>query len=190
MEVDMSAILTNFDFIVQSNLIEHGAFLKPGTPQYNTQLRAIEIIKYGTLIHPCEIHKILASGLELGYNDSPAGSLRSEEAYVGSRMLLPASQVPMMLGEWWHCLKSIDWPKQSKADPADRESLAWKAHDHFVCIHPFDDGNGRTARLVLNMVRTKLDLPWHIVWNKDVSRYFDAIRSYEDNVFKKQALSF
>jgi Fic family protein len=44
--------------------------------------------------------------------------------------------------------------------------LAASLHYRFVRIHPFDDGNGRTARLLMNYILLKNNLPPVIIKNK------------------------
>jgi hypothetical protein len=55
------------------------------------------------------------------------------------------------------------------------EMLA-SAHGRFERIHPFLDGNGRTGRLILNLVFVRLGYPPAIVYKRDRSRYLAALR--------------
>jgi Fic family protein len=52
--------------------------------------------------------------------------------------------------------------------------LAWLHHD-FIRIHPFDDGNGRVVRLLLNYVLLRLGLLPMVIKSRDRRRYLDAI---------------
>ncbi len=63
-------------------------------------------------------------------------------------------------------------------DPEDSvfpEALA-EAHCRFEQIHPFLDGNGRTGRLLLNLVLVRLGYPPAIVYKRDRARYLAALR--------------
>jgi Fic family protein len=53
--------------------------------------------------------------------------------------------------------------------------LAADMHYKFVRIHPFDDGNGRTARLIMNYILLKHDLPPAIIKSKDKQNYIRAL---------------
>ncbi|MDI9358333.1 MAG: Fic family protein [Phycisphaerales bacterium] len=53
--------------------------------------------------------------------------------------------------------------------------LAALLHYHIVCIHPFDDGNGRIARLLMNYVLLKNNLPPVIIKTKDKKNYLHAL---------------
>jgi molecular chaperone DnaK (HSP70)/Fic family protein len=50
-------------------------------------------------------------------------------------------------------------------------------HTKLVMIHPFEDGNGRTARLIMNAILLQSNLPMIIINYSDKQRYFDAIVS-------------
>jgi len=57
--------------------------------------------------------------------------------------------------------------------------IAAEAHTRFVNIHPFVDGNGRTARLLLNLVLLQNGYVPVIIKNKDRAHYLDAIESWQ-----------
>lgn len=56
------------------------------------------------------------------------------------------------------------------------EALA-KVHVRFEQIHPFLDGNGRTGRLVLNLLLVRLGYPPAIIFKGDRRRYLAALES-------------
>lgn len=53
---------------------------------------------------------------------------------------------------------------------------AAKIHYDFVLIHPFDDGNGRMARLLMNLILIKYGFPPAVIKTEDKSNYFSALR--------------
>ena len=55
------------------------------------------------------------------------------------------------------------------------EALA-SAHARFEQVHPFLDGNGRTGRLVLNLLLVRLGYPPAIIYEGDRDRYLAALR--------------
>ena len=51
-----------------------------------------------------------------------------------------------------------------------------ESHWRFVHIHPFDDGNGRTARLLTNYTLLRKKLPPIVIMNEDRDRYFSGLQ--------------
>jgi len=59
--------------------------------------------------------------------------------------------------------------------------LAAVVHNQFENIHPFQDGNGRIGRLILNNILLKHNLPPVNIELKRRSEYYIAIGEYENN---------
>jgi Fic family protein len=54
--------------------------------------------------------------------------------------------------------------------------LAAYAHYKFVCIHPFVDGNGRTARLIMNLILMQNGHPPAVILNIDRIKYNRVVK--------------
>jgi len=57
------------------------------------------------------------------------------------------------------------------------------AHYFFVAIHPYTDGNGRTARLIMNYIFLTSGFSWVTIKAEQRSEYFNALNKgtvYED----------
>ncbi len=54
--------------------------------------------------------------------------------------------------------------------------LAAEFHHKFIIIHPFEDGNGRTARILMNFILMKFGYPPVIIKTEDKANYFAALR--------------
>ena len=63
----------------------------------------------------------------------------------------------------------------SSEDVGLPEALA-SAHARFEQVRPFLDGNGRTGRLVLNLLLVRLGYPPAIIYEGDRDRYLAALR--------------
>ena len=79
----------------------------------------------------------------------------------------------------------IDWYRDQDASGEHLIVVAATFHYQFVRIHPFDDGNGRMARLLMNMILIGHGYTLAIVENDDRERY---IREIEE-VARKESLS-
>lgn len=70
----------------------------------------------------------------------------------------------------------MEWYENNK-DRLHPVELAAQFHFRFVYIHPFADGNGRTARLLMNLILMKFGFPPAIVKaaNDDRLRYYETL---------------
>jgi Fic family protein len=73
-----------------------------------------------------------------------------------------------------------DWVKEVNvlreiSEVAFPERLA-KIHNDFERVHPYLDGNGRTGRLLLNLLLVRLGYPPAIVLKTERTRYLGAMR--------------
>jgi Fic family protein len=59
-------------------------------------------------------------------------------------------------------------------------------HHEFLSIHPYEDGNGRTARLLLNAFRLQFGLPWLIIRYGYRGSYYRHIRKYQEEYFQPE----
>lgn len=80
-------------------------------------------------------------------NADQAGSYRTIQVYISGTQYLPPApdDVPRLMK---HLTDQIHF-SQTTLHPVE---LAAMAHKRFVDIHPFIDGNGRTARLLMNLI--------------------------------------
>lgn len=71
----------------------------------------------------------------------------------------------------------MDWFSEKQAN-SDTEPvlLAAQFHYRFIRIHPFDDGNGRTARLLMNFILMQYGYPPVIIKTEDKQNYFNMLR--------------
>jgi Fic family protein len=63
---------------------------------------------------------------------------------------------------------------------------AAEPHTRFVSIHPFIDGNGRTARLLMNLILLQNAYAPVVIKNKDKADYLDAIELWQNNNEKER----
>ena len=70
----------------------------------------------------------------------------------------------------------IAWYNQGEAEKSiSPVELAALFHYRYIRIHPFEDGNGRIARLLMNYILTKHDYPMLVIRSKTKKQYLDAL---------------
>ena len=114
------------------------------------------------------LHKIILTGLD----DINAGFYRNCRVRIsGSNSILPNPlKVPELMIDFYNWLEEV----------IEEEPLtAIMAHLKFVSIHPFTDGNGRTARLLMNAILLKYGYAPIIIRPTDRKKYLSAIEIYQ-----------
>jgi len=133
-----------------------------------------DLLKKGEPITQEDVKKIHYLVLE-GINNRYAGNYRDVEVYIsGSDQVLPKPEVvPNLMLEFSQWL--VEEQEKHYLPPV---SFAARAHYKFVAIHPFIDGNGRTGRLLMNLILMKYGYPIAIVECETDKRkaYYAAIR--------------
>jgi len=80
----------------------------------------------------------------------------------------------------------ITWYRKTKNDKEIHPVvLAAFFHHHFSEIHPFDDGNGRLARLLMNLILMQNNFPPAIIKTKDRNNYYLALSQADSGDTKK-----
>jgi Fic family protein len=117
-----------------------------------------------------QIHKVVTK--ETLENAQDEGVFRNRQVFVGNRitgeviyMPPPTNQVPQLVNDFF------EWFNSQEVDEIDPVIEAGLTHYELVRIHPFIDGNGRTARVMASLVFYKRGF--------DVKRFF-ALDDYYD----------
>lgn len=70
----------------------------------------------------------------------------------------------------------VTWYRQEVETPTLHPvELAAAFHHRFVIIHPFDDGNGRMSRLLMNLILLRHGYPMTVIKADDRNRYLAAL---------------
>lgn len=79
----------------------------------------------------------------------------------------------------------IEWYRK-EIEKADIEPilLAAEFHYRFVRIHPFDDGNGRMARILMNFILMRFGYPPVIIKAEEKEKYFSALQQADGSIFE------
>ncbi len=104
-----------------------------------------------------------------GIDDSHAGRYRTIPVRISGSMVVlhnPA-KVPGLMARFIGDLTTSDI-----SHPVE---LAAEAHYQLVTIHPFVDGNGRTARLLMNLILMQHGYPPALIRKRDRLRYIQSL---------------
>lgn len=125
-----------------------------------------------------QIHQLVLKGID----DDNAGSYRSVPVEIsGSKFKPPGPEsVAAQMAEFGKYLESATVPGGDFAS-AKGILAAAVAHTWFVHIHPFIDGNGRVARLLMNLVLMRYGIPIAIIGREDRMRYYDSLEQAQSS---------
>ncbi len=100
-----------------------------------------------------------------------AAMVRHTQVWVSNHVPPHPSDIDFLLHNFFAWLNN---PERSALHPVQ---LAALAHYKFVYIHPFEDGNGRTSRLLMNVILMQSGFPPVIVRKQDRHEYFRHLAS-------------
>jgi Fic family protein len=138
-----------------------------GLVSNNYTVRSIDILK---------IHELVMQNIDLDF----AGRLRNAGVRITGANFTPpaASKVSDLLDEL------IEFTNQNPLG-LPIPILAGVFHHRLVWIHPFFDGNGRTVRLVMNLLLMKYGFPAAIILKNDRKKYYDALNQANTGNYQK-----
>ena len=135
----------------------------------------------GSVLTLAEIRQVHRTAIAPAWNVAPhpnatrregPGSFREHDIrpFSGGMTPLPWPFVPVEMASWVDSVNALD-PTRSVSP----EALA-TLHCRFEQIHPFLDGNGRTGRLILNLILVRLGYPPAIIYKRDRGKYLRALQ--------------
>ena len=124
-----------------------------------------------------------------GSFDSSKGEFRlcGVTAGIGGRSYMSYQKVPAKVEELCVLLQ-----EKQKAVETFREQyeLSFNAHFNLVAIHPWVDGNGRTARLLMNYIQFCYNLFPTKIFKEDKEEYISALRLSQEEEVNQPFLDF
>lgn len=108
-----------------------------------------------------------------------AGRYRNANVIIGGAKHTPpdALQVPQKMHDLIHWLTS-------QKDKMNIIELAALLHHKLVHIHPFFDGNGRTARLTMNLFLMQAGYPLVVIMKNDRKKYYDVLDKADGGTYE------
>ncbi|MBM3700952.1 MAG: Fic family protein [Actinobacteria bacterium] len=121
------------------------------------------------------IHQIIMHGTDRQW----AGVYRNANVIITGADFNPpdALEIPQKMKEL------IYWIKNNKEKFHITEFSALM-HHKLVSIHPFFDGNGRTARIIMNLFLMQCGFPLVIILKNDRKKYYNVLRQADNGYFK------
>ena len=119
-----------------------------------------------TPFHVRQIHKLVLSRID----DDNSGRYRETQVRIAGAAFTPPESwlVPNLMTEWGEWLLG----EGTSSHPVE---LAALAHHRLVAIHPFIDGNGRTARLVMNLILMRAGYPPTVIQRINHRQYYRVL---------------
>ena len=114
-----------------------------------------------------------------------AGKWRRSDFKVGQHTPPGYAQVPPLMYQF---LEQVNYQMRQLSNSEDLVKLLAYTHHKMVHIHPFVNGNGRTARLVTDLVAMLKGYDNIILYHregKERTIYLEAIRAADQNDYKK-----
>lgn len=152
--------------------------LVPITPAFLQKLNAMLMHTTGS------VHSVMG-----GSFDSSKGEFRlcGVTAGVGGHSYMNYLKVPAKVDE----LCAILQEKQKTAGTfREQYELSFNAHLNLATIHPWVDGNGRTARLLMNYIQFGYHLFPTKIFKEDREEYILSLRQCQDEEINQPFLDF
>jgi Fic family protein len=126
-----------------------------------------------------ETHALVLQRIEREY----AGRYRNAGVRISGANFIPPNA--LKVDELMHDL--VQWTRDEALDlhPIVKAAIF---HHRFVWIHPFFDGNGRTVRLLFNLLLMKEGYPPSIILKNDRKKYYDALNKANSGDYSKLVL--
>ncbi len=130
-----------------------------------------------------EIHALILKGID----DANAGKYRTVQVMISGSKHTPPS--PYSVPEQME--KLINWYNENK-DTLHPIVLSAEMHERLVTIHPFTDGNGRTSRLLMNLILLQHGYPIAILKGDNDNRlkYYNALEKAQTEGDKQAFINF
>lgn len=88
---------------------------------------------------------------------------------MGSHVPPAPEKLPMLMQEY------VEWLNSEEALSMHPVRYAALAHLKLVDIHPFSDGNGRTSRLIMNLILIRANYPPVIILRQHRKQYYNHL---------------
>ena len=141
-----------------------------------------------------QLHKVLLREDYTVYRDLPGGGTTSYTVHAGQYKTRPNSVITRYGDRFEYASPEetpslmsdlVDWynaaEQEGQLSPVE---LAALFHYRYIRIHPFEDGNGRIARLMVNYILARHGWPMIVIRNRKKSEYLEALHRSDQKTGK------
>jgi Fic family protein len=141
-----------------------------------------------------QLHKVLLREDYTVYRDLPGGGTTSYTIHAGQYKTRPNSVITRYGDRFEYASPEetpslmsdlVDWynvaEQEGQLSPVE---LAALFHYRYIRIHPFEDGNGRIARLMVNYILARHGWPMIVIRNRKKSEYLEALHRSDQKTGK------
>lgn len=155
---------------VSRNISVREVFEAKNLARVSTYCRALSKDHEITAELICSLHGMLLSGID----DSISGRFRGKNEFVrvGTHIAPAPEQIPVLMNKLFQ-----EFTGTLTVYPLDSIS---RFHLEFETIHPFNDGNGRIGRVLINLQLQKIGFPNVIIRDKEKQEYYKGFKEYRD----------
>jgi len=139
---------------------------------FNTYIRPrVERLTVNDLLNA---HRILMYGI----NTRIAGKFRNCDVFIGGKRKMFISEA-LLKDELESLFSRIEYDifNYHDSDDTHKELLCRLRHVEFENIHPFEDGNGRTGRMIYYAMRIKMGLDLGTIYSWSKANYYKWFKS-------------
>ena len=124
-----------------------------------------------------DLHALIVRSVEGATGQNEAGRFRSLDVRAaGTNYLYPPHyRVQELMDDF------VAWLQSDRTKQLHPVALASEAHFRFVSIHPFRDGNGRCARLLMNLLLLRAGFPVAVISSARRTQYIAALVRGQQN---------
>ena len=141
-----------------------------------------------------QLHKVLLREDYIVYRDLPGGGQTSYTIHAGQYKTRPNNVITRYGDRFEYASPEetaslmsdlVDWynaaEQEGKLTPVE---LAALFHYRYIRVHPFEDGNGRIARLMVNYIMARHGWPMIVIRNRVKTDYLEALHRSDQRVGK------
>ena len=146
-----------------------------------------------------DLHKIILVEPYFSKTISPQGIEFQKEIKIGEYKTSP-NHVQTLSGDIHYYTNPdevafemnnlLEWYRNAEEENLHPIIISAIFHHKFTSIHPFDDGNGRLARILSNFILLKHQYPVIVIKNKDKKQYYAALNIADNGIYEDLIILF